>query len=67
MWLGWARSSLEGLGSFLEYGISRAMIEIFHWWALELLVFMSCYRQVQNDFAAQVVIMNMFGLAYMAP
>ena len=34
MWLGWARSSLEGLGSFLEYGISSAMIEIFHWWAL---------------------------------
>ena len=44
MWLGWARSSLEGLGSFLEYGISSAMIEIFHWWALQLLVFMSCYR-----------------------
>lgn len=30
MWLGWARSSMEGLGSFLEIGISSGIIECFH-------------------------------------
>jgi hypothetical protein len=43
MWLGWARSSLEGLGTFLEYGISCAMLECFHLWALELLALFSAY------------------------
>ena len=67
MWIGWARSSLEGLGTFLEYGIFSAMMECIHWWALEVLIIMSSYRQSQNYFAAQVVIMNMFTLAYMVP
>ena len=78
MWLQWARSSLDGLGQFLEFGIPSAMMECFLWCALELFVFMSGYglgRTSQNqfslsereDFSAQVVIMNMFGLIYMIP
>ena len=44
MWLGWARSSMEGLGTFLEYAISSAMIECFHLWAIELLALFSAYQ-----------------------
>ena len=66
MWLPWARSSLEGLGTFFEYGTPCVMIECAHWWVLEILVGLSGYLSV-NDFDANTVVMNMFGLIYMIP
>ena len=67
MWLGWARSSMEGLGSFLEYGISSAMIECFHLYVIQLLAFLAAYQNSQSDFATQVVIMNMYSFVHMIP
>jgi len=29
MWVSWARSSLDGLGSYLEYSIPNAFMEVF--------------------------------------
>lgn len=66
MWLQWARSSLEGLGTFFEYGLPCAMIECSHWWVLELLIFLSGYISVE-DFQAQTVVINMYGLIFMVP
>ena len=43
LWIQWAQSSLEGLGTFLEFAIPGAMIECFQWWALELLVYMTIF------------------------
>ena len=65
MWLGWARSSMEGLGTFLEYGISSGIIECFHLYAIEMLAFLAAYQNNQSDFATQVVIMNMYSFVYM--
>lgn len=66
MWLPWARSSLEGLGTFFEYGLPCAMIECSHWWVLELLIFLAGYISVE-DFQAQTVVINMYGLIFMVP
>jgi MATE family multidrug resistance protein len=66
MWLPWARSSLEGLGTFFEYGLPCAVIECSHWWVLELLIFLAGYISVE-DFQAQTVVINMYGLIFMVP
>lgn len=34
MWLGWGRSTLEGLSRFLEYAVPCVIIECSHWWSL---------------------------------
>lgn len=73
MWLGWGRSSLEGLGSFLfEYAIPSAILECSHWWSLQLMVYLSGYDHISgkiatDNFSAQVVIFNIFSLIYMVP
>ena len=54
MWVPWAKSSLEGLGQFLEYGIPSAIMECVLWVALELFVFITGYaygRKSQNQFS----------------
>ncbi len=52
MWVQWSRSTLSGLGSFLETAISSAVIECFQWWALELLIFIAGYSTSQREFDA---------------
>jgi Na+-driven multidrug efflux pump len=58
---------MEGLSSFLEYGISSGMIECFHLYAIEFLAFLAAYQHSQTDFATQMVIMNMYSFIYMIP
>lgn len=72
MWLQWAFSSLDDLGTYFEYGIPNAMIELFTCCALELFVLIAGYGIVKNvsqreDFNSHVVTMNLFGLIYMVP
>lgn len=43
MWVPWSRTSIEGLGQFLEYGIPSAIMESVLWVALELFVFVTGY------------------------
>ena len=48
MWLQWAVSSINGLGTFLEFGIPCAVIEFTVWVALELLVLVSGYGFINS-------------------
>jgi MATE family multidrug resistance protein len=72
LWIGWAKSSLEGLGTFLEYAIPSVVLECSNWWALEIIVLLSGYHLLSGQyspesFSAQVVIMNIFTLIYVCP
>jgi len=72
MWLGWGRTSLEGLGMFLEYAVPSAIIECSHWWALQLLVFLCGYDQLSGknasqNFSSQTIILSLFTLTFMFP
>jgi Na+-driven multidrug efflux pump len=67
MWLPWAKTNLEGLSSFLEYSISNAMMDVFVNSALEIFMFMAAVGQHQQDYSAQVVILNLFSLFYIIP
>ena len=44
MWIGWGKSSLEGLGTFLEYALPSVVLECSNWWALEIIVLFSGYN-----------------------
>ena len=48
IWLQWAMSSLNGLGTFLEFGIPCAVIECSIWVALELLVMVAGYGYINK-------------------
>ena len=48
MWIQWAMSSLNGLGTFLEYGFPCAVIECSIWVRLELLVMVSGYGYINS-------------------
>lgn len=48
MWLGWGRSTLEGLSTFLEYAVPSVFIECSHWWSIQLLVFLCGYDQLSG-------------------
>lgn len=48
MWLQWARSSLNGLGTFLEFGVPSAVIESSMWISMELLVLLSGYGYINQ-------------------
>ena len=43
MWVPWSKTSMDGLGSFLEYGIPSAVIECVIWTSMELFVFVTGY------------------------
>jgi len=43
MWISWGRSSLDGLGTYLEYSIPNAMMDLFYLLSLELFVCLSGY------------------------
>lgn len=43
MWLPWSRSTLDGLGTFLEYSIPSAIMEGFFLFSIELIVAISGY------------------------
>lgn len=67
MWLPWAKTNLECLSSFLEYSISNAMMDVIVNSALEIFMFMAAVGQHQQDYSAQVVILNLFSLFYIIP
>jgi Na+-driven multidrug efflux pump len=70
MWLPWSRSTLDGLGVFLEYSIPNAIMEGFFLFSLELIVGISGYGIIINhesnvskrDFSAITVSMNILSL-----
>ena len=70
MWLPWSRSSLDGLGVFLEYSIPNAIMESFFLFSLELIVCLSGYGIIlshennvkKTDFSAITVSMNMISV-----
>ena len=66
LWLPWAKTNLEGLSSFLEYLISNAMMDVFVNSALEIFMLMAAFGN-QQDYSAQVVILNLFSLFYIIP
>jgi Na+-driven multidrug efflux pump len=43
MWLPWQRTSFKGMGSFIEYCIPNALMEVFFLFSLELFVCMAGY------------------------
>ena len=49
MWISWARTSLDGLGSYLEYSIPNALMEVSFICALELFVCLSGYEIILNN------------------
>ena len=75
MWISWARTSLDGLGTYLEYSIPNAFMELSFIFSIELFVCLSGYEIIlnshslvaKNDFSAQVVSMNIFMLAFIIP
>jgi Na+-driven multidrug efflux pump len=72
MWLPWSRSTLDGLGVFLEYSIPNAIMDGFFLFSLELLVCISGYGILINhdsninkrDFSAITVSMNILSVIY---
>ena len=48
MWLQWAMSTLNGLGTFLEFGIPCAVIECSVWIAIEILVLLAGFGYVNQ-------------------
>jgi len=44
LWIGWAKSNLKGLGTFLENAIPSVVLECSYWWALEIVVLLSGYH-----------------------
>lgn len=72
MWLGWGRSTLEGLSTFFEYAIPSVFIECSHWWSLQLLVFFCGYDQLsgkgpQQNSSSQMAILSLFTFTFMFP
>ena len=71
MWLGWGRSTLEGLQKFLEYAIPCVFSECSHWWALQLLVFNSGYDLLSGKQGQQnqsyMAILSIFTFTFMFP
>lgn len=73
MWLPWSRSTLDGLGTFLEYSIPNAIMDGFFLFSLELLVCISGYGIIINhesnvakrDFSAITVSMNILSMILM--
>jgi hypothetical protein len=53
LWIGWAKSSLEGLGTFLEYAIPSVVIECSNWWALEIIVLLSGYHFLSGQYSPE--------------
>jgi hypothetical protein len=53
LWIGWAKSSLEGLGTFLEYAIPSVVIECSNWWALEIIVLLSGYHFFSGQYSPE--------------
>jgi hypothetical protein len=49
MWVPWARSTMEGLGTFLEFSIPNAFMEVFFLLSLELFVCMAGYNIVLSN------------------
>jgi len=70
MWLPWSRSTLDGLGVFLEYSIPNAIMDGFFLFSLELIVCVSGYgiliNNTQNvqkrDFSGITVSMNIMSV-----
>lgn len=67
LWVPWSKSTLSGLGSFLEYGLSSVVIECSQWWSLELLIFFLSFQKSQVESDAQGVVYNVFTCIYMIP
>lgn len=72
MWLGWGRSTLEGLSTFMEYAIPSVFIECSHWWSLQILVFVCGYDQIsgkmaQQNSSSQMAILSLFTFTFMFP
>jgi Na+-driven multidrug efflux pump len=72
MWLGWGRSTLEGLSTFMEYAVPSVFIECSHWWSLQLLVFVCGYDQLsgkmaQQSSSSQMAILSLFTFTFMFP